>query len=131
MLLLSFLITLSILTYPSTNWAESTQYILKDQSAPFSGFIVDESKLKICVTAVQDANYLRDLNKLKDEYYTQRLADQARIAALELEIKTKEDAAVEAGLKKELKSKTVFYKQYWFTIPATALVFILTGGLIP
>jgi len=85
----------------------------------------------MCVTAVQDANYYRDLAKLQDKYYEQKIADNAKIAALQLEIKTKEDAAVEKGLKEELAAKSVWYRQPWFTISATALVFILTGVFAP
>jgi len=133
-LLLVISITLSILIFPATNWAAElnpTQYVLKGQAAPFTGFIVDEPRLKMCVTAVQDANYYRDLAKLQDKYYEQKIADNAKIAALQLEIKTKEDAAVEKGLKEELAAKSVWYRQPWFTISATALVFILTGVFAP
>jgi len=85
----------------------------------------------MCVTAAQDATYYRDLAKLQEKFYTQKMEDNAKIAALQLELKTREDAAVEKGLKKELRAKSVFYKQWWFTVPATAIVFIATGVLIP
>ncbi len=132
-MLLAISIILLILTFPVSNWAGSlnpTQYVLKGAPAPFTGFVVEEPRLQICVTAVQDANYFRDLAALQEKFYTQKMADEAKIAALQLELKTKEDAAVEKGLKAEVAKKSVFYKQYWFTIPATALVFILSHGLL-
>ena len=133
-LLLAISIILSILIFPAINWSAElnpTQYVLKGQAAPFTGFVVDESRLKMCVTAAQDATYYRDLAKLQEKFYTQKMEDNAKIAALQLELKTREDAAVEKGLKKELRAKSVFYKQWWFTVPATAIVFIATGVLIP
>ena len=102
-----------------------TQYVLKDVPAPFSGFIVEQDRLQVCVTAVQDANYYRDLAGIQQKFYEQKVADAAKIAELKLEIKTKEDAAVEKGLKNELSKKSVFYRQPWFTIPATVLSIVL------
>jgi len=133
-LLLVISIILSTLIFPATNWAAElnpTQYVIKGQPAPFTGFIVDEPRLKTCVTAVQDANYYRDLSNLQEKFYSQKIADNAKIAELELSLKTKEDAAVEKGLKEELAAKSVWYRQPWFTISATALVFIITGTLLP
>jgi len=130
------LITLSIVTFPATNWAANlnlnpTQYVLKGVPAPFDGFLVEQERLQMCVTAVQDANYYRDVANLQEKYYAQKIADDKKIADLQLELKTREDAAVEKGLKEELKAKSVWYKQYWFTIPATAVFFIVTGSLLP
>lgn len=125
---------LSTLTFPINSAASdinSTQYIIKGQAAPFTGFIVDESRLKMCTVAVQDANYFRDLAKLQENYYEQKIADNNKIAALELKIKTKEAEAVEKGLKEELAVKSVWYRQPWFTISATVLVFITTRTFIP
>jgi len=85
----------------------------------------------MCVTAVQDANYYRDLSSLQEKFYSQKIADNAKIAELELSLKTKEAAAVEKGLKEELAAKSVWYRQPWFTISATAVIFIATGILIP
>ena len=132
-LLLAILIMLSIATFPVNNWAAGlnpTQYVLKGVPAPFSGFVVEQDRLQMCVTAVQDANYYRDLAALQEKFYEQKMADNAKIADLTLQLKTNEDKAVEDGLKKELKSKTVWYKQYWFTVPATALVIVLSQGLL-
>ncbi len=122
-----------ILTFPVSNWAAGlnpTQYVLKGTSAPFDGFVVEQDRLQVCVAAAQDANYYRDLAGLQEKFYAQKIDDDAKIAALTLEIKTKEGAAVEKGLKDELKSKSAWYKQYWFTVPATALVIILSHGLL-
>lgn len=132
-LLQASLIIFSILTFPVISWANEsnpTQYVLKGQASPFAGFIVEESRLKMCVVATQDAIYYRDLSKLQEKFYMQKMADNKTIADLTLEIRTKEDAAVEKGLKAELRSKSVWWKQYWFTIPATALVFILSHGVL-
>jgi hypothetical protein len=85
----------------------------------------------MCVTAVQDANYYRDLANLQEKYYAQKLVDEAKIAALQLELKTKESAAVEKGLKTELAKKSVWYRAPWFVAGVTAAVFIATGMLVP
>jgi len=83
------------------------------------------------MTAVQDANYYRDLANLQEKYYSQKIADNEKIAELELKIKTNEDKAVEDGLRNELKAARVWWRQPWFTVPATAILFIATGTLIP
>lgn len=127
---MTILLTVTFLQSSSFAQSNPTQYVLKGGIAPFSGFVVEQDRLQICVTAVQDANYYRDLATLQERFYTQKMADDAKIAALTLEIKIKEDAAVEKGLKEALKSKSVWYKQYWFTVPATALVIILSQGLL-
>ena len=85
----------------------------------------------MCVIAVQDSQYYKGLTELQKQYYEQRLADQAEIGRLQLELKTKESASVEKGLKAEVAKKSVWYRQWYVTVPATALVFILSGGLIP
>jgi len=108
-----------------------TQYLLKGEAASYSGFLVEQDRLQMCVVAVQDANYYRDLSKLQEKYYTEKLVSDAKIAELQLELKTKEAAAVEKGLKKELAKKSVWYKNPFFVAGTTALVFILTGSLIP
>ncbi len=102
-----------------------TQYVLKGAAAPFAGFVVEQDRLQICVTAVQDANYYRDMATLQEKFYTQKMTDDAKIAALQLEITVKEDAAVEKGLKEELKSKSVWYRQWYVTVPATVISIIL------
>jgi len=139
-LLLVISIILSILIFPASNshaltlkipGINPTQYVLKGAPAPFDGFLVEQKRLEMCVTAVQDANYYRDVADLQEKFYSQKIADNARIAALELELKTKEAAHVEEGLKEQLKVATRWYRQPWFTITATAVVFIATGILVP
>ena len=123
-----------ILTFPASNWAaglNSTQYVLKGAAAPFNGFVVEQDRLQICVTAVQDANYYRDVANLQEKYYAQKIADDAKISSLQLELKTKEADAVEKGLKEELAKKSVWYRQPWAVATAVAVVFIATGTLIP
>lgn len=93
--------------------------------------MVEQDRLQICVTAVQDANYFRDLATLQEKFYTQKMADEAKIAELKLELKTKEDAAVEKGLKEEVAKKSVWYRQPWAVATGTALIFILSRGFLP
>lgn len=131
-----FLITLLITLFLANNSFSAdlnpTQYILKGQVAPFNGFVVEQDRLQMCVRAVQDADYYKSLSDMQKQYYEEKMVADAKIAELTLQLKTKEDAAVEKGLKEELVKKSVWYKQYWVTIPATVVsMFLLRIPLAP
>jgi hypothetical protein len=108
-----------------------TVYLVKGVPAPFDGYLVEQDRLQKCVIAVQDSDYYKSLGEIQKQYYEEKLAAEKKIADLTLELKMKEAAAVEKGLKEELAAKSVWYRQPWFTISATVAVFVVTKVLLP
>lgn len=80
--------------------------------------------------AVKELEYTKRMYQMEMNYRNEREKVIALEAKLELEKTKGEAAAVEKGLKTEVAKKSVWYKQYWFTIPATALTFILSRGML-
>ncbi len=80
--------------------------------------------------AVKELEYTKRIYQMEMQYRDEKEKNIALEAKLELTKIKGEAAAVEKGLKEEVAKKSVWYKQYWFTIPATTLVFVLSHGVL-
>lgn len=131
--LISLLIVVIMLSINSVAFSadlNSTKYLLKGETAPFSGFLVEKERIEKSVQAVQELEYMKKLKELNEKYYEEKLKNEKLTAELELKKEKLERAAVEKGLKDELKEKNAFYRQPWFVSIVTAgIVFVITGGV--
>jgi ABC-type uncharacterized transport system ATPase subunit len=107
-----------------------SKYLIKGQVADFNGYLVEKERLEKAVQAVHEVEYLKKLNSLQEAYYQEKLKNAELQSKLELQSITSQSKAVEKALSDELKKKSVFYKQPWFVAAGTALIFILSRGLI-
>jgi hypothetical protein len=106
---------------PTTPLSQGTQ-------APWTGFLVDQQRIEKSIRISQELDYQRKLNELQQKYYEEKEKNAQLAHQLELEKEKKQAAVVEDALKKELSKKSVWYKQWYITIPTTiaAMVFLRT-----
>ena len=110
----------------SASTLNPSQYILKGTPAPFSGFLVEKDRIEKSVEVANELKYYKKLYETEMKYRDMKEENAVLKAKLEFAAKASEDAAIIDALKKELAKEKVFYKQYWFTIPATILIYNFT-----
>jgi hypothetical protein len=109
----------------------STKYLLKNEAAPFSGFLIEQDRMEKATAAVKELAYVKRIYQMEMSYRDEREKNIALSAELQL-VKTKgEAAAVEKGLKAEVAKKSAWYRQPWAVAAGTAILFIVTGSLVP
>jgi hypothetical protein len=105
--------------------SEPTVYLPKGKEAPFNGYLVTPQRIQKVVEIATELDYQRKYSDLQDSYYVQKLKNVELEYTLAAKIEKEEREAVEGKLKKDLAEKSVWYKQPWFTIPATAITVLL------
>lgn len=102
-----------------------TKYLLAGEKATFSGFLVEKDRLEKATEAANELKYYKKLYETEMKYRDMKEENAVLKAKLEYAAKASEDAAIIDALKKELAKEKVFYKQWYFTVPATVLSIIL------
>lgn len=119
---------LMVLLLANSSFAGSlnpSQYVIKGIPSPFSGYVVETERLQKCVQAVQELEYEKKYNDLQTAYYEEKLKNQQLTFDLQMKVEKGQNDAVTKELKSELSDKSVFYRQPWFTIPATVIIMLL------
>lgn len=109
----------------------STQYLQKGQSAPFSGYLIDSTRLEKTIIALQDLESTKQVIALKTKYYEEKLQKEKDLADEKLAAQKKESEAVEKELKAKIADLDVWYKKPWVVAVGVVAVFIATGTLLP
>lgn len=122
---IGFLIVVFLASSVSAATLNPSQYILKGTPAPFSGFLVEKDRIEKSVEIANELKYYKKLYETEMKYRDMKEENAVLKAKLEFAAKASEDAAIIDALKKELAKEKVFYKQWYFTIPATVLSIIL------
>jgi hypothetical protein len=108
-----------------------TKYLLKGEPASFSGFLVEQDRMEKATQAVKELEYTKRIYKMEMQYRTEKEKNIVLEAKLELTKVKGEAAAVEKGLKEEVAKKSIWYRQPWAVATGTAIIFILSRGIMP
>lgn len=81
--------------------------------------------------AVKELEYTKRIYKMEMQYRTEKEKNIVLEAKLELTKVKGEAAAVEKGLKEEVAKKSIWYRQPWAVATGTAIIFILSRGIMP
>jgi len=109
----------------------ATRYLLKGQTAPFDGYLVEPSRLEKTLIALHDLESTKELLVLKTKYYEEKLRAEKLESEMELKAAKAESDAVEKELKSKIADLDVWYKKPYIIAVGVAAIFIATGTLIP
>lgn len=108
-----------------------TKYLLKGETAPFEGYLVEPTRLEKCMIAISDLQSTKEVLALKTQYYEEKLQREKALADEKFAAQLKESEAVEKELKAKIADLDVWYKKPWFVALGTAAILITIGVLIP
>lgn len=108
-----------------------TQYVLKNQPAPFTGYLVEPSRLEKVLIAIKDLESTKNEKLMHEKYYTEKLEKEKLLAEKELAAQKADAKNTEDRLKAEIKKLDVWYKKPYIVAIGTAIIFILSRGIMP
>jgi hypothetical protein len=109
----------------------STQYVLKNQSAPFTGYLVEPTRLEKMMIVIKDLESTKNEKLYQEKYFTEKLEKEKLLAEKELAARKADAANTEKELKAKIVELNVWYKKPWFVAAGITAIFITTGILLP
>ena len=108
-----------------------TQYILKNQPAPFTGYLVEPSRLEKIMIAIKDLESTKNEKMYQEKYFTEKLEKEKLLAEKELAAQKADASNTEKGLKAKIAELDVWYKKPWVVAVGIGVLFLASGAVLP